>query len=166
MDAIEILRSQLSTAQATMEGVLDGLTEEQLNHRPPGATINSIGAVYAHAVSVEDSMIHQVLQQKPTLLEGGWGERLGIPGTRADLLTEVHFSDLAALQEYGAAVMAAADGYLASLGEADLDRSVELRGRPMPAGGVLSRIVTGHALQHAGEMAALKGAMGLKGLPF
>ena len=75
--------------------------------------------------------------------------------------------NLAAFREYAKAVYAATDAYVASLAEAELDRKLDTGfiGEQTVAF-VLSNVLAWHAAEHNGEIAALKGAFGLKGLPF
>ena len=167
MQLTDVLRTQIETAHGTMMQVIEDLTDEQLHHCLPGATINSIASVFVHIVIAEDRFTHTLLQGKPRLFDDGWGERLGLTAADRDHQFEsFHMRDRAAFLDYTNAVFADTEKYLASAGSEDLDRLVKLREREMPVGVVLARLLAGHALQHTGEMAALKGAMGLKGLAF
>jgi hypothetical protein len=75
--------------------------------------------------------------------------------------------NLAPFREYAKAVYAATDAYIAGLSDADLERKVQTGfvGEQTVAF-VMSSILAWHAAQHTGEIAALKGVQGLKGLPF
>ena len=66
---------------------------------------------------------------------------------------------------YGQAVRAAAEAYLARLTAEELERRVVLDGEEQPVGEVLAMVVA-HTLLHLGEVAALKGAHGARGLPW
>ena len=72
---------------------------------------------------------------------------------------------LAALQAYEQAVLATTETYLAALIPTDLDRTVAFIGGERPVADVLANLVV-HSMGHAGEIAALKGMQGVKGLPF
>jgi hypothetical protein len=74
---------------------------------------------------------------------------------------------LPSFREYATAVYAATDAYVSSLGPADLERKVDTGfvGEQTVVF-VLGNIVTWHVAEHNGEIGALKGAQGLKGLPF
>ena len=164
MDALDIIRSEIAAAHTVMDQVLDGLTDEQLHRRINPDTTNAIAAVYAHVVMGEDLLIQQRIMGKPPLLEG-WQERLAVPQDR-EALWSWHFPDFALLRQYAGEVYAATESTLAALTAADMDREVEGFRGPMAIGEMLTRIVTSHSLQHAGEMSALKGAMGMKGGAF
>ncbi|MSQ62178.1 MAG: DinB family protein [Dehalococcoidia bacterium] len=165
MDALELLRSQIATVHSTVEQALDGLTDEQLHRRIDPATTNAIASIYTHLAEVEDSQIHSRILDKPTLLQSGWQARLGIPEERGAIWAW-QAPDVALLREYAAAVHADTDAALKVITTADLDREVEGTRGPQSIGFILDRIIAEHGLQHAGEMSALKGVMGLKGLPF
>lgn len=66
---------------------------------------------------------------------------------------------------YRDAVRAATDRYLADLTADELDRQIDLMGSQRPVADALAIMVV-HIATHAGEIAALKGTQGLKGLPF
>ena len=72
---------------------------------------------------------------------------------------------LAPLLGYRASVRAATDAYIANLTPTELDRQVELIGSQRPVADALAIMVV-HIASHGGEIAALKGVQGLKGLPF
>jgi hypothetical protein len=75
--------------------------------------------------------------------------------------------NLPSFREYAKAVYAATDAYVASLGPADLERKVDTGFvGEQTVGYVLGNICVGHVAEHNGEIAALKGVQGLKGLPF
>jgi hypothetical protein len=57
------------------------------------------------------------------------------------------------------------DEYIATLTDEELARKVQSIGGEQPIASVLALIVI-HAAGHYGEVAALKGAQGGKGLPF
>jgi hypothetical protein len=61
-------------------------------------------------------------------------------------------------------VWAATDAYLSSLTPADLDRKVKLGARELTVAEMLL-LAASQALSHTGEIAALKGVQGAKGLP-
>ena len=75
--------------------------------------------------------------------------------------------NLPAFREYAKAVYGATDAYIAALSDADLERKVHTGfiGEQTVAF-VVSNILGWHVAEHNGEIAALKGVQGLKGLPF
>lgn len=173
MDGTHILRDQLTWAHNTIEQAVDGLSPDELHHQMPGATIQSIAHIYAHVVLSEDWLIRRFVTNEPTLFEkDGWDKKTGIlpftdRGPSPDWAASVRDCDFSALREYAQVVYAATDAYLASLTPADLDRTVTFgRLGEMPLGRFLSQIVAYHTGLHGGEVCALKGVLGHKGLPY
>ena len=65
---------------------------------------------------------------------------------------------------YEQAIRVATDTYLADLTAEELERQVTLGGNVLPVAEVLMTLVV-HIASHAGEIAAVKGMQGIKGLP-
>jgi hypothetical protein len=74
--------------------------------------------------------------------------------------------DLPKFQEFAKAVYANTDAYLATLSDADLERKIQGPAGETTLGWFLTTILATHFPGHAGEIAALKGVQGMKGLPF
>lgn len=172
MNSLDILRGQLKQAHDLLEFAMADISVEQLHHRHEGSTIQSIAAIYAHTVQGEDQLVHHgYLKDGPSLFEReGWEAKIGIPtgsGSVGDeaWLESVKSGNIDALREYAQRVYSATDEAIASLTEADLDRTVSFMGE-MPLGAYLANILAWHAIQHGGEICALKGCQGGQGLPF
>jgi uncharacterized damage-inducible protein DinB len=174
VDGISILRAQLEWTHGLLEQAVADLSDEQLHHRGEGWTIRSIATVYAHCVQAEDWLINRfVLQQTPLFERENWAEQTKIlpfpagTGTGEEWETSVRGVDFPKLRSFAEQVYKATDEFLASLSEADLDRTVTFgRLGDMPLGTFLANIVAGHTTHHTGEICALKGVLGGKGLPF
>ena len=169
MNTIDYIQRQFDALRRQTNATLADLTDEQLNWAPPGLT-NKIGVTLLHAVAGEDMMIHAWLQGKPALWETqGWGTRIGVatPPGGGGGWDEACWATLklASLMAYQEAVCEATSAYLAALTPEELDRTVQLFGSDRPAADVLV-LVENHVLGHLGEIAALKGIQGVKGLPF
>ena len=67
---------------------------------------------------------------------------------------------------YAEAVSTGTKAYLASLDPAALDRQIETPRGPRPLAARLSVYLVVHKAQHTGDIAALLGCQGVKGLPF
>ena len=75
--------------------------------------------------------------------------------------------DMAAFREFHAAIAAEVDAYIGSLSDDDLDRTVTFGALgEMPLGTFLGNVVAQHISHHAGEVAALSGMLGHKGLRY
>lgn len=155
-----------------LEQTIADCQQETLDKSLPGATITSVGSVYAHVVFSEDEILHGMLQGKPGLYRAQkWASRTGVePPSTADFKAEWGRTvkmNLPAFREYAKALYGATDAYIAALSDADLERRVETGfvGKQTVAF-VVSNILGWHVAEHNGEIAALKGVQGLKGLPF
>jgi uncharacterized damage-inducible protein DinB len=169
MNAIDYIQQQFGGLRQLTNATLAGLTEEQLNWTPPG-TANSIKVTLLHIVAGEDRFIQAVIQGKPLLWETqAWSTRIGVEnppgGGKGWEETRITPLKLAPIMAYQEAVCAATQPYLNSLQPEELDRKVNLFGGERPVAAVLAIIVS-HATAHIGEIAALKGVQGAKGLPY
>ena len=168
MESIEIVKGGLVDAHRNIGFALDELTEEVAHWQPPG-TANTIASLLAHAVCLEDRIINQVIGGGQTLLEsGGWSAKTGIPsGDNAAIWGRDWRLNVAGFQDYVAAVCESADVCVTAMSAADLDREAAYGQQgSQTVGFLLRRMVVSHMIGHAGEMSAIKGVQGLKGLPF
>jgi hypothetical protein len=170
VNAVDVLRAAFGGAHHWYEGTVADVTAEQANHLPPGIA-HPIGSQMAHILHSEDTLVG-MLNGQPTLWESqGWGEKLGLPmlGTQTTEGSRAFRCDPSQLSDYGRAVFARTDDYLASLSPEDLDRPLDLSSwgiGTIPVGQFLTTMLLGNTYAHTGEISALKGTMGLKGYPF
>ncbi len=171
IDGRDLLLTQFRTAHRLFQSVVDDCSAETVNHVIDGATLGPIGAIYAHVVFDEDIFIHNVaLGGEPLYARAEWAGRLGvaphdgIKQTREwDLAVRM---DPAAFRPYAQAVFAAAEEFLANAPEEALTREVESAVGPTTPLRLLSIAGLTHLSGHMSEIAAIKGFLGLKGLPF
>jgi hypothetical protein len=169
MEILDYLNRQIASMRSTVEITMKDVSSEQFNWAPPG-TMNTISATFIHFTNVEDYFFQGILQGKPSVWEAeGWSERTGIekPPSIGESWDEFKHLSLqpAVFLEYQKAVWAATDAYMAGLTVQDLDRMVKLGQREMTAAELLIMAIH-QSLSHSGEIAALKGVQGAKGLPF
>jgi hypothetical protein len=171
MDVITYIKDQLGTAHNELDTALKDTTPDQFNWSPPG-TISPISAVLVHTLAGEDLFIQELIRGKPQLWNAGeWARRIGVPaapgGPERNVWDEYRKLKvpMEPVMEYKQELFAATDAWLASLPPEELDRPVNFFGRIHPVGGILMITVT-HLCCHAGEIAALKGMQGVKGLPY
>jgi len=167
-----VLRQQLAGYHDILEQTIADCPQDALDKNLPGATISSIGSIYAHLLFAEDSIVHGMLQGKaPVYRAQNWASRTDVQmpepgGFTPDWARTVRMK-LPVFREYATVVYAATDAYLAGLSDSGLDRKVQTGFvGEQTVGYVISNILGWHAAQHTGEIAALKGVQGLKGLPF
>ena len=72
----------------------------------------------------------------------------------------------AAMKDYAEQIQKVTLDYIATLSDADLDRQVDTQFFGMQSLAFLIQLASMHATGHAGDVAAVKGMQGLKGLPF
>lgn len=166
------VRQQLSFWHGTLAQMLADCDHEVLNRSLPQATITSIGSIYAHTAFVEDALVQALLQGKPLLFDAHNRENAvsvdfpGIPpAITPDWASSVSL-DLPSFAKYASAVFNATESYLDRLADSELDRRVSGHFGEQSVGWVVVNVLGTHAPQHAGEIAAIKGVQGLKGLPF
>jgi hypothetical protein len=169
-DRAALLKSAFQVAKLVYNGTVGDLTQEVAERRVDGAMIGAILPIQAHLLFGLDAMINQVAAGKePLLVSGDWMARTGIPGPSLRQTPEWGQAAyrLEGLQAYAEAVFASADAYFDGASDADFDAEV-----PSPLGGMVQRgsflggLGVVHLAAHAGEIAALKGVHGFKGLPF
>lgn len=170
MNIGDILKDQYEQGHAILDGVMADVDPELVNRETRLGTLGSIGSIFAHMVFTEDGIMSGA-QGKPTLYESaGWDKRIQIPtpGIRqtAEWAAGVKL-DLPVFKDYAKEVFAATEKYVASLSGDDLEREMTgLAGRPVKLAMMIGTVGTIHVAEHTGEIAAIKGMHGLKGLPF
>jgi uncharacterized damage-inducible protein DinB len=168
MNAKTYLLKQIAGTYGLLDSALEGLTDEQLPWIPPG-TANPIGLTIVHALSSEDMFISILCGKAQVWQTQGWGEKFNLsepPGYGQDwtVYRNAKFT-IESLLAYRDAVRLETKVYLDALTAKELDRSVKIFGGSQLAADVLV-LCCNHQLEHAGEIAALKGVYGAKGLPF
>lgn len=168
MDARVLLQAQFKQAHDMLLQITADLTQDTISANPPGARINPIGAIFAHAVLAEDWMVNALVLGRPQLSETqaqGTGVPAGPPIQTPEWAVQVHLN-LPAFRKYAEAVFSGVADALANMSDADFDREIEAFGQRLPAGEFLGGMALYHLVGHAGEIAALKGIHGQQGLPF
>jgi len=169
MDVKTYIQQQMANMRRQIDAVVKDTTDEQFNWPPPG-TINPISAILIHVLAGEDYFIQSITQGKPLCWEvQEWGQKIGIqsppePGHSWDEFRTIKVL-VPPVLAYEQAIRVATDAYLADLTEDELDRQVNFAGNMLSVAEVLMILIV-HISCHAGEIAAIKGMQGIKGLPF
>lgn len=162
----QLLTDALGRVAEGVPAVLDGLSPDELAHRPtPDA--NPVGWLVWHLTRVYDDHVATVSDQPQVYAEGGYAERFALPfddgdigyGHTSEQVASVHApGDL--LAEYAAAVHARMSPWLEELDAADLDRVVDERWDPPVTLGVRLVSVVNDLGQHLGQAAYVRGLLG------
>jgi hypothetical protein len=166
-----LLKSEFELAKMVFDATTGDLTEEVAGKRVEGANIGAILPIYAHAVFGLDAMVNRAAAGGQALLESGnWAQRTGIAAP--SMMQTPEWAEnpfkLEGLREYSAAVFASLFAYLDGATDADLDKEVPspISSNLVPVSRFLGGLGMVHLCSHTGEIAALKGVHGLRGLPF
>jgi hypothetical protein len=162
MTLVELMRLETTRVHRALDGMLEGLTPEQLHAVPGGLpTANTIAWGLWHVVRTEDNVVRFVLQNRrpPVWTEGGYGERLGLPpvaqgtGMPTAEAQALRIRDVALFREYMGKVWASTDEFLASAPAAFWDTKVTVKPLgEMEAARALAQICVAHSFTHFGEM--------------
>jgi hypothetical protein len=171
MDSISTHREALKWAFELLEGVMEDVTQEQVDWIPPGIA-NPLGAIYAHALGELDTAVNMLVKGGQPLYATSWAGKIGFDEPRWDMDLEWARRvkvDLPVARRYARALYESVDAYIASLSEESLDRQVDLTEQGLGVRTVswcLNALVTSHINNMAGEISTLKGIQGAKGYPF
>jgi hypothetical protein len=172
MDAVALLRQQYAQAHGWLEATTGQIDSEQTHWCSPTGVCPA-GAHYAHTLMGEDLILNMIVRGGQPLMMGAWAGKVGVSDMPPD--DDADWSgwarsvkvDMDQLREYGQAVYAETDAYLASLTPADLER--EFDSSPLPFGittvAVVLNTLCGHVYMHSGEISMVKGMQGQRGYP-
>lgn len=167
MHSLNAIRSIVAGSNSILATATHDLPADWVNQPQPGHT-NTVAAIYAHAVLTLDHLYHTAIQnQAQVLIAGGFVPRLGAPDLAQaswERLNTLQW-DWAALRSYGEAVVHSVDGYLSTLTDEELGRACRFFDQEATVQDAIG-VATWHTALHAGEIAALRGVSGMKGLPF
>lgn len=166
MNVAEVLIDAFNRSQENGVAVVDGLTVDQLAHRP-GPEANSIAWLIWHLTRVQDDHVADVAGTEQVWTGQGFADRFGLP-LPVDDTGHGHSSDQAGavradgdlLASYLTAVHERSVEYLRGLTDADLDRVVDTNWDPVVTLGVRLVSVADDCAQHVGQAAYLRGLMG------
>jgi uncharacterized damage-inducible protein DinB len=154
-----------------LERALDGLTQHDLNQQPH-PDCNSMGWLTWHLTRGQDAHIADLMGEEQLWVSNGWHARFNRPpnpkdtgfGHSSEDVAAFKSPDVKTLLEYHRAVLERSKRYIASLSENDLDRELnEPWFQPLPTVGVRLVSVMSDNLEHAGQVAYLRGLAKGKG---
>ena len=165
MTPAELLKDAFTRVVESVEGVVDGLTEDQLATRPrPDA--NSIAWLVWHLSRVQDDHVAEVADVEQVWTSQGYADRFGLPfdvaatgygHSSADVGQVRASAEL--LTSYARAVHDQTLSFLEGVTETDLDRIVDRRWDPPVTLGVRLVSVVNDDTQHVGQAAYVRGLL-------
>ncbi len=154
-----------------LEKTLDGLTQDDLN-KQPHPDCNSMGWLTWHLTRVQDHQIADLMGEEQLWISDGWYARFNRAPDSSDIgfghsseeLAAFRSPDVSTLLGYHRAVLEASKRRIGTLTAEDLDRELnEPWFKPLPTVGVRLVSVLSDELQHAGQVAYLRGLLKGKG---
>ncbi|WP_406116163.1 DUF664 domain-containing protein [Streptomyces sp. NBC_01014] len=165
MNTAEVLADAFERIQESVHGAVEGLSEEALSTRLDGGA-NSIAWLVWHLSRIQDDHVAGAAGLEQVWITGGWADRFGLPfpegetgyGQNSKQVTQVRVgADL--LLGYFDAVHEQTAGFVRGLDDAALDRVVDETWSPPVTLGVRLVSVIADDLQHAGQVAFVRGAL-------
>ena len=150
-----------------LERALEGINQDALNQQPD-PDCNSMGWLIWHLTRGQDAMISSLAQKEQIWINDGWYTKFNRLSDSRDTGFGHSSEDVAAFKSpdvetvlgYHRAVLEQTKDYLTNLPEPDLNR--EIIGRIPTLGARLVAILSDN-LQHAGQVAYLRGLLKPKG---
>ena len=168
MKAKDYLKKQMDRMWGLQNSVLESVTDDVLMKLPPG-TISPIGVIWLHMIHSQDYFTALLSGKQSVWQAEAWHTKFGVdsaPGMGEDW-SKYQDLDISTqlLQDYSQAVRDFTQQVLDATDDSTLDETVKIFTDSDPKAEVWALLVA-HNLHHCGEIAALKGVFGGKGLPF
>ena len=150
---------------------LNGLSQEDLNWQPH-PDCNSMGWLAWHLTRVQDGQIADLAGEEQVYIKDGWYSRfkraadpedVGF-GHSSEQVAAFRSPDIDTVLDYHRTVLERTTSYINSLSDVDLDRELnEPWFQPLPTVGVRLISIMSDSLQHAGQIAYVRGLLKGKG---
>ena len=167
MDWKGLLTDGYGRILGVLERSLNGLTEDDLKWQPR-TDANSIGWLAWHLTRVQDDHISSLAGEEQLWIKDGWHAKFNRPpdpkdrgfGHTPEQVAAFGSPDVETLLAYHRAVLERSKRYFLTLSEDDLDRELdEPQYQPLPTVGVRLISVLADNLQHAGQVAYVRGLL-------
>ena len=167
----ELLKDGYGRVLEVLEVALTGLKVDDLNWQPR-PDCNPMGWLAWHLTRVQDDHIADLAGEEQLWIKDGWHARFDRPGDAKDIgfghtpeqVASFKSPDAGTLLGYHRAVLERTKRYLDTLSPDDLDRELnEPWFQPLPTVGVRLISILGDDLQHAGQVAYVRGLLKGKG---
>lgn len=163
MKASEYARSQVEGALDFLATCAKDMDETQYNWKPEGKC-NPAAKLHAHALSAADFFVTTMLKGDSTK----WPEfapKTGLPANAMEIWGSDATVSPDVMNDYANAIKEPILAYIGTLNDEDLDRELDTRFMGTQTVAWVLQLVASHTIEHAGEISAVKGMQGLKGLP-
>ncbi len=154
-----------------LDKALSGLTQDDLNQQPH-PDCNSMGWLTWHLTRVQDDHIADLMGEEQLWVRDGWHAKFNRAPEPKDIgfghssedVASFKSPDIETMLEYHRAVLERSKRYISTLSTADLKRELnEPWFQPLPTVGVRLVSIMSDSLQHAGQVAYLRGLLKGKG---
>ncbi len=171
MEWNEFLADGYGQVLEILERVLKGLTEDDLNWQPR-SDCNSIGWLAWHLTRLQDDHIASLMGEEQLWNKDGWHARFDRQPASKDIgfshspkqVAAFKSPDIDTILGYHKAVLDRSRRYFLTLSSPDLERKLdEPWFQPLPTVGVRLMSILADSLQHAGQMAYVRGLRQGKG---
>jgi hypothetical protein len=165
MDSKDVVIDALGRIQRILSMSLEGLSAEQLTYRPT-VQANSIAWLGWHLTRVQDKQISDLAARPQAWIADGWHSRFDKPADPLDTGQRYTPEQVAAVRpaypslllDYYDAVYQRSVANLQNVSPTDMDRVLdEPQNNPLPTVGVRLVSIAADNLQHAGQIAYLRG---------
>ena len=164
MKAIDYVKLQTEQAFGLLKMASDGMDDAQYNLDGPG-TCNAAAKSHVHALTSFDFFVLNKAKGAE-MIWPGFATKNGLPPNPMEIWGHSANISGAAMKDYAEQVEKATLDYIGTISDTDLDRQVDTQFFGMQNVAYLLQLAAMHATGHAGDVAAVKGSQGLKGLPF
>ena len=164
MESSELLLDAYSRIQQTAHHAAEGLSAEQLAHRPE-KDANSIAWLVWHLTRVQDDHVSEIAGQEQAWLAEGWAERFGLPaeprltgyGHTSEQVGTFRPESPDLLLRYLDRVIERTNTYLGTVNSTELSRVIDRSYDPPVTVGVRLVSVINDNIQHAGQARYVRG---------
>lgn len=164
MNAVTYARSQIESVFNLLNMCVDGMDEAQYNWQPPG-TSNAAAKSHVHALTAIDFFVMRGAKGGE-MMWPAFAATHGLPLKSPEIWAYEPAIPFAPLKEFGQRIEKAALEYVSTLADEDLDVVIDTQFFGKQSLAFLLQLITMHTAGHAGDIAAVKGIQGIKGLPF
>jgi uncharacterized damage-inducible protein DinB len=164
MDAVTYAKTDLESAFGLLNVCAGGMDDAQYNWAP-GGTCNTIAKSHVHALTSIDFFVNGIISGRP-MLWAPVAQAHALPQSPLEIWKHEGAVPKTVMDEYAQHVQKSALDFVAGLTDAELDREIETQFFGTKSVAWLLQLTSTHSTGHGGDIAAVKGMQGLKGLPF